>query len=102
MCRHLYMPREGCKKMHTKLTVVICRDLGIGAFQDKGLLHFVLWTYILHELLQECIFHFYAKLGAWSWKRRLGSSNRGSSSTDATASVFPWTCIDQNEHRLYR
>lgn len=42
MCRHLYMPREGCKKMHTKLTVVICRDLGIGAFQDKGLLHFVL------------------------------------------------------------
>ena len=53
MCMHLGMQREGAKKCTLNLTVATCGDLRIGGFQERGLLHFVLWTYILYKSLKQ-------------------------------------------------
>lgn len=75
-------------------------DLGIGAFQDRG----------FYILFCELTFYmnFYRKVSFTSILSRVHEAEKGDQVqvTEGqvvevlTASVFPWTCIDQNEHRL--
>ena len=42
MHMHLYMPREGCKKMYTKINSCYMQGSRNRGLPNKGLLHFVL------------------------------------------------------------